>query len=74
MVITIREKIFLRMKELGVKSRALCSDLKMREQNFSAFMNGRRSVPFDDLEKICMYLGLTLDKKAGDDIQSEQLF
>lgn len=27
MVITIREKIFLRMKELGVKNRAVCVDL-----------------------------------------------
>lgn len=67
MVITIREKIFLRMKELGVKSRALCSDLDIREQNFSAFMNGRRAIPYDDLEKCCMYLGLTLESKRSED-------
>lgn len=63
MTITIREKIFLRMKELGVKSRAVCSDLKFKEQNFSAFINGRRGLPYEDLEKLCMYLGLTLESK-----------
>lgn len=63
MVITIREKIFLRMKELGVKNRAVCVDLNFKEQNFSAFLNGRRTLPYDDLEKLCMYLGLTLESK-----------
>lgn len=67
MTITIREKIFLRMKELGVKSRAVCSDLKLKEQNFSAFINGRRGLPYEDLEKLCMYLGLTLESKEQED-------
>lgn len=63
MVITIREKIILRMRELGVKNRAICSDLGMKEQNYSAYLNGRRTIPHDDLEKVCMYLGLTLAEK-----------
>ena len=67
MVITIREKIFLRMKELGVKNRAVCVDLNSKEQNFSAFLNGRRTLPYDDLEKLCMYLGLTLESKEKEE-------
>lgn len=67
MVITIREKIFLRMKELGVKNRAVCVDLNFKEQNFSAFLNGRRTLPCDDLEKLCMYLGLTLESKEKEE-------
>lgn len=67
MVITIREKIFLRMKELGVKNRAVCVDLNLKEQNFSAFLNGRRTLPYDDLEKLCMYLGLTLESKEKEE-------
>lgn len=63
MVITIREKIILRMRELGVKNRAVCSDLGFKEQNFSAYLNGRRTIPHEDLEKVCMYLGLTLADK-----------
>lgn len=63
MIITIREKIFLRMKELGIKSRAVCTDINIKEQNFSAYLNGRRTLPYEDLEKVCMYLGLTLEKK-----------
>lgn len=62
-MITIREKIFLRMKELGVKSRAVCSDLQIKEQNFSAYINGRRNLPYDDLEKVCFYLGMVLKPK-----------
>ena len=67
MVITIREKIFLRMKELGVKNRAVSVDLNFKEQNFSAFLNGRRTLPYDDLEKLCMYLGLTLESKEKEE-------
>ena len=67
MVITIREKIFLRMKELGVKNRAVCVDRNFKEQNFSAFLNGRRTLPYDDLEKLCMYLGLTLESKEKEE-------
>lgn len=63
MVITIREKIILRMREIGVKNRAVCADLGFKEQNFSAYLNGRRTIPHDDLEKVCMYLGLTLAYK-----------
>lgn len=63
MVITIREKIFLRMKEFGVTSRALCMDLGFKESNFSAYLKGSRVIPLKDLEKVCMYLGLTLEKK-----------
>lgn len=65
MVITIREKIFLRMKELGIKSRAVCSDIDIKEQNYSAYLNGRRTLTYDDLEKVCMYLGLTLVSKEA---------
>ena len=60
---TIREILSLRMKKLGVKNRTVCVDLNFKEQNFSAFLNGRRTLPYDDLEKLCMYLGLTLESK-----------
>ena len=63
MTITIREKIILRMREIGVKNRAVCADLGFKDQNFSAYINGRRTIPYDDLEKVCMYLGLTLADK-----------
>jgi len=63
MAITIREKIILRMKELGVRSRAVCNDLGIAESNFSAYLKGKRTIPFEDLEKLCMYLGLRLVRK-----------
>lgn len=59
----IRNVIENRMKRLGIKNRALCEDLKIIEQNFSAYLNGRRTIPHEDLEKVCMYLGLTLADK-----------
>lgn len=63
----IRETITNRIKRLGVKNRAVCVDLNFKEQNFSAFLNGRRTLPYDDLEKLCMYLGLTLESKEKEE-------
>lgn len=63
MGITIREKIFLRMKEYGVTARALCMDLGFKEPNFCAYLKRRKNIPLKDLEKVCMYLGLTLERK-----------
>lgn len=48
------------MKELGVSSRALCKDIGINEPNFSAYLNGRRRLPYKDLEIILGYLGLVL--------------
>lgn len=59
----IREEIINRMRRLGVRNRAICKDLGFAETNFSAFINGRRGLPYEDLEKLCMYLGLTLESK-----------
>lgn len=57
---TIREKIFLRMKELGIKQVELAPKVGMRAQNLSSYIRGNRPIPFDNLEKVCMVLGLTL--------------
>lgn len=57
---TVREKIFLRMKELGVKQVELSEKVGVKTQNISAYLKGTRTIPFDALEKICMVLGLTL--------------
>ena len=51
---TVREKIFLRMKELNVKQVELSDKVGIKTQK------GNRTIPFDVLEKICMVLGLTL--------------
>lgn len=60
MKITFREKIILRMRMLGVSSRALCHDLGMQEGNFSGYIHGNRRLPYKDLELVLSYLGLTL--------------
>lgn len=59
----IREIIEDRLKQLGVRNRAVCIDLGFKEPNFSAFLKGRRTLPYDDLERVCEYLGLTLQSK-----------
>lgn len=64
-MITLNERIFLRMKELGVRSRDLCQKLEINEHNFSPFINGKRPIPYVDLERICVYLGLTLVENKG---------
>lgn len=57
---TIREKIFLRMKELSIKQCELSEKVGVKTQNLSAYLKGKRTIPFDALEKTCMVLGLTL--------------
>ena len=59
----IREKIALRIKELGIKRCVLCEDLGLSLQNFSAFVTGHRTIPYEDLERVLMYLGLTIKSK-----------
>ena len=48
-MITINERIQLRMKELGIRSRDLCQKLEINEHNFSPFINGKR--PMDHWKK-----------------------
>ncbi len=58
---TVREKIYLRIKELGIKQKDLCEKMgSLNVQNLSAYLRGKRTIPYDDLEKLCMILGLTL--------------
>ena len=59
----IREKIALRIKQLGITKKAVCEDLGLTLQNFSSFLTGKRCFPIDDLEMVLMYLGLTVKPK-----------
>lgn len=59
-MIAINERIHLRMLEFGVRSRDLCRKLEINEHNFSPFINGKRPIPYLEVERICNYLGLTL--------------
>ena len=59
----IREKIALRIKQLGITKKSVCEDLGLTLQNFSSFLTGKRCFPIDDLEMVLMYLGLTVKSK-----------
>lgn len=59
----IREKIALRIKQLGVTKKTVCEELGLTLQNFSSFLTGKRCFPIDDLEMVLMYLGLTVKPK-----------
>lgn len=59
-MITINEKIMLQMKRHKVRARNLCKKLGLTETNFSSYLRGKRPLPYEELEKVCMYLGLTL--------------
>lgn len=63
MSITIREKIFLRMKELGVKQIELSNKLDIAPQNLNSYFKGKRTLPFETIEKVCEELGLTIGSK-----------
>lgn len=66
-MITINEKILLQQKRLGLKSRELCQKLGLKETNYSAYLKGKRPLPYEDLEKVCVYLGLTLEYDGKED-------
>lgn len=71
---TIREKIVLRIKELGIKQNDLSEKIGVNAQNLSSFLKGNRTIPFDRLEKLCMVLGLTLgDKNKVYNIKTDKL-
>jgi transcriptional regulator with XRE-family HTH domain len=56
----IREAIKLRMKELKMSQNELCTQLGIAQPNLSAFLNNKRTIPLEDIEKICSYLRLVL--------------
>lgn len=58
----IREQIKNRIKRLGITSIAVCADLGFKASNFSSYLKGQRAIPFVDLERLCSYLGLTLER------------
>ena len=71
---SIREKLALRIKYLGITKKSLCEDLDLTMQNFSSFLTGKRCFPMDDLERVMMYLGLTVKPKDyRPDDESEEL-
>lgn len=69
-MITISEKILLQMKRHNVRSRLVCQNLGLTESNFSAYLKGKRPLPYEDLERVCVYLGLTLIevKEGGENV------
>lgn len=56
----IREKILFRIKSLGVKQVDVASRAGIQSQNLSTFLKGNRTMPLQQIEKICEVLGLTL--------------
>lgn len=59
----IREKIALRIMQLGLTKKSVCEDLGLTLQNFSSFLTGKRCFPIEDIEVVMMYLGLTVKPK-----------
>lgn len=66
-MITVRERIVLRMKELKVSNKQMCADLGLTEANTSAYLHGNRAMPYGSLEAICFYLGLAPKGRERED-------
>jgi len=56
----IRVAIKAKMKESGIKNKDLCASLGMQMSNFSAFLNGSRTLPHRDLVRVMMELKLSI--------------
>lgn len=63
----IRECIYNRMVQRGISLTVICNDLQLTPQNVSAFLRGKRGLPYGSFIKVMDYLGLTFaigDKKS----------
>lgn len=56
----IREAIKSRMKDLKITQASLVEELGLNKGNFSFFLSGKRTLPLDDIERICERIGLEL--------------
>lgn len=57
---SIREIILLRIKNLGARQYEVARLAGLKAQNLSTFITGKRSLPYESLERVCGVLGLTL--------------
>lgn len=56
----IREKLLFRIKSLGLKQIDVATKAGIQYQNLNSFLNGNRTMPLPQIEKLCEVLGLTI--------------
>jgi lambda repressor-like predicted transcriptional regulator len=56
----IREAILTALKEKGISQRKCAIENGIQYTAFNHFMNRRRALPFEDLEKVLKYLNIEL--------------
>ncbi len=56
--VNIRERITIRLKELGISQRNLAMQMGITPQELNAFLRGRQPISLPKLEKIFEILGL----------------
>jgi len=55
-----REAIQAELKKQRISQRKCARDNGIHHQNLNEFLLGKRSIPFQDIEKILQYLGIEL--------------
>lgn len=48
------------MKELNITQVEIVKNLNLNKGNFSSFLSGKRTLPLEDIEKVCEHLKLCL--------------
>lgn len=56
----VREAILQKIEDKGMSQAKLCERLGITKQNFSSFLTGRRSLPFQTVIEVFRYLGLSV--------------
>lgn len=56
----VREAILQKISDKGISQAKLCETLNITKQNFSSFLTGRRSLPFQTVVDVFRYLGLSV--------------
>ena len=57
---TIRESIINYQDQKGVSNLTLCKECEMNKTTYASFRNGKRPLPYDQLQRVFDYLKLQI--------------
>lgn len=69
----LSERILKQMQHRGVNQKTLCVILGLQPSNFSAFLSGRRAIPYKDAVRVLSYLRMTVGKDGTSSVAAENM-
>lgn len=60
---TIRESIIYYQNKKGIKNKVICEACSIGETPYSLFINNKRNLPYDQLQRIMDFLSLEIAER-----------